>query len=116
MARHRRRDAMQAAAAAGLASFLRRHSLAQEKREPEWQQRVVRYLEGLARADGGYGWEGQESSHTTPTFAIIGCYKLLGQEPPNKERLAKFVRTHHPRELKKLEQEHRAFDWQQIQS
>src|SRR6266699_2217842 len=30
--------------------------------------------------------------------------------------LAQFVRTHHPRELKKLEQEHRAFDWQQIQS
>src|SRR5262249_42531817 len=30
--------------------------------------------------------------------------------------LAQYVRTHHPMALKKLEQEHRAFDWQQIQA
>jgi hypothetical protein len=94
-----------------------RVALAQEQAAASsWQKRVIEYLERHARSDGGYGWDGQERSHLTPTFAVIGCYKLLGQTPPNKAALAQFVRTHHPMELKKLEQEHRAFDWQQIQS
>src|SRR5437762_2066178 len=106
-----------AAGAAGVAAVVPRGAAAQDKSAaPSWQKRVIQYLERHARADGGYGWDGQERSHLTPTFAVIGCYALLGEEPPNKAALAQFVRTHHPRELKKLEQEHRAFDWQQIQS
>ncbi len=117
MARLRRRNLLKAAAAASVASVFSRGAAGQEKAAaPAWQQRVVEYLQRHARADGGYGWEGQERSHLTPTFAVIGCYKLLGQEPPNKKALAQFIRTHHPRELRKLEQEHRAFDWQQIQA
>src|SRR5689334_5327735 len=117
MARLPRRKVLKAVAAAGVASAFSSGAPAQEKTAaPSWEKRVIEYLQRHARADGGYGWEGQERSHLTPTFAVIGCYKLLGEEPPNKAALAQFVRTHHPRELKKLEQEHRAFDWQQIQS
>src|SRR6478609_6690263 len=74
------------------------------------------YLRSLARPDGGYGWDDQDRSHLTPTFAVIGCYRLLGQEPPEPRRLAEFVRTHHPFRIKKLERELRDFEYQQIQS
>ncbi|HEX5176186.1 MAG TPA: prenyltransferase/squalene oxidase repeat-containing protein, partial [Chthoniobacteraceae bacterium] len=77
---------------------------------------IIGYLESLARGDGGYAWEDQEQSHLTPTFAVIGCYKILGQLPPNPARVAEFVRTHHPAQLKKLEQERRMFEFQQVQS
>lgn len=77
---------------------------------------VLRYLESLARTDGGYAWEDQADSHLTPTFAVIGCYRLLKQTPPNQHALAEFVRTHHPSRLKKLEQERRVFEFQQVQS
>lgn len=77
---------------------------------------ILRYLESHARPDGGYGWADQEHSHLTPTFAVIGCYRLLKQMPPNATSLAAFVREHHPSALKKLEQERRIFDFQQIQA
>ena len=77
---------------------------------------VFAYLESLARPDGGYGWEDQEQSHLTPTYAVIGCYHLLNRKLPNAEKLAQFIKTHHPEQLKKLEQEHRVFDFQQVQS
>ena len=77
---------------------------------------VLAYLASLARADGGYGWEDQADSHLTPTFAVIGCYQLLKQTPLNIGALAEFVRNHHPARLKKLEQEHRQFEFEQIQS
>jgi hypothetical protein len=34
--------------------------------------KITAYLESLAREDGGYGWAGQEHSHLTPTFFVIG--------------------------------------------
>jgi hypothetical protein len=83
---------------------------------PAWRSAVLAYLESLSRGDGGYAWEDQAASHLTPTFAVIGCYRLLGQAPPNQGKLAEFVRTHHPARLKKLEQEHHEFEFQQIQS
>jgi hypothetical protein len=81
----------------------------------EWREEVTRYLERLARPDGGYAWEDQEGSHLSPTFAVIGCFRLLKHDPPDRSRLAEFVRTHHPSRWKKLEQEHREFEFQQIQ-
>jgi hypothetical protein len=81
----------------------------------EWREAVTRYLERLARPDGGYAWEDQEASHLSPTFAVIGCFRLLKHDPPDRSRLAEFVRTHHPSRWKKLEQEHREFEFQQIQ-
>lgn len=82
----------------------------------DWWASLRSYLEAHARPDGGYAWEDQAHSHLTPTFAVIGCYHALKQAPPNKAALALFVRAHHPSRLKKLEQEHREFEWQQIQS
>lgn len=77
---------------------------------------ILSYLQTLRKEDGGYGFEDQVLPHLTPTFAVIGCYRLLKVAPPDKERLAEWVRTHHPRELKKLEQERRVFEFQQVQA
>jgi hypothetical protein len=81
-----------------------------------WRAGVLKFLAGLARPGGGYSWDDQSEPHLTPTFAVIGCHRLLGQEPPNRKGLTDFVRTHHPAQLKKLEQEHREFEFQQIQA
>jgi hypothetical protein len=79
-------------------------------------EEIARYLETLAREDGGYGWEDQAHSHLTPTYAVIGSYRALKIEVPRKDRVAAFVRDHHPAQLKKLEQERRVFDFQQAQA
>ncbi len=81
---------------------------------PTVRDAVARYLETLRRADGGYAWGDQEDSHLTPTLGAIASYRLLQRTPPQRDALVEFVRTHHPREVKKLEQERRVFDWQQI--
>jgi len=78
--------------------------------------RVLVYLETLRRADHGYAWGYQADSHLTPTFAAIGCYHRLGRTPPDVPALAAFVRTHHPEDLKKLEQPRRIYNFQQVQS
>jgi hypothetical protein len=103
-------------AVAGAATVIPSHLFGQSPVNAGWRGRVFRYLESLARPDGGYAWEDQEQSHLTPTFAVVGCYRALKQTPPNKTKLAEFIRTHHPRELKKLEQERRAFEFQQVQA
>jgi hypothetical protein len=103
-----------AAASAASASPLRVFGQANKASAPS-ARAITAYLETLKKSDDGYGWGDQEISHLTPTFHVIGAYRALGQTPPNKDRLVQFVRTHHPRELKKLEQERRIFEWQQIQ-
>ena len=77
---------------------------------------VKAYLERLSRPDNGYAWDDQATSHLTPTFAVIGCYQLLGEEPPAKDKLAEFVASHHPFHLKKLERDLKVYEFQQIQS
>jgi hypothetical protein len=77
---------------------------------------ITDYLQTLRREDNGYAWGDVEISHLTPTFGVIGCYHVLKQTLPHKDTLIQYVRTHHPRELKKLEQERRIFDWQQVQA
>ncbi|HEY2411751.1 MAG TPA: prenyltransferase/squalene oxidase repeat-containing protein [Pirellulaceae bacterium] len=109
-----RRHFLQASAAAAAATAFPNAALAQKS--PLWITAIVKYLESHAKPDGGYGWEGQDHSHLTPTFAIIGCYHLLSLDPPNIPALAQFIRTHHPRELKKLDRIQKHFDWQQIQA
>lgn len=111
-----RRHFLQASAAAAAATALPATSPAQKTLAAELKETLLKYLQSHARDDGGYGWDGQDHSHLTPTFAIVGCYKLLGLDPPNKPALAQFIRTHHPRELKKLERVQKHFDWQQIQA
>jgi hypothetical protein len=109
-----RRKLLETAAAASLGCALSRFANGQGA--ANWKTEASAYLESLARSDGGYGWEDQEHSHLTPTFAAIGSYHALKVPPPRREALAEFVRTHHPSQLKKLEQEHRIFDFQQIQA
>ena len=77
---------------------------------------IATFLETLRKSDHGYGWPDQEISHLSPTFHAIGAYRALGLTPPDKDALIEFVRTHHPREIKKLEQERRIFEWQQMQA
>ena len=110
-----RRTMLKAVAFAGAASALPRQFSGEAPRAPGYEE-VVAYLETLAREDGGYGWEGQEHSHLTPTFFVIGCYRLLQRPIPRQTVVAEFVRTHHPAALKKLEQERRIFEWQQVQA
>lgn len=74
------------------------------------------FLESLSRPDGGYAFPGQGRSHLTSSFAAVGCYHALGEQPPRPKQLASFIRENHPSRLKKLEQEHREFDYQQIQA
>ncbi|MBN2316349.1 MAG: terpene cyclase/mutase family protein [Sedimentisphaerales bacterium] len=81
-----------------------------------WTEDICRYLGSLRRSDGGYAWPDQPRSHLTPSYAAVGCYHLLGQEPPDKAALAEFLRTHHPFQIKKLERPLKVFEFQQIQS
>ena len=111
-----RRAMLKTVAVAGAALALPASLPGQPTAGDDLRRTMLRYLESLARTDGGYGWEGQEHSHLTPTFYVIGCYRLLGQTPPRRSELAGFIRTHHPGVLKKLEQERRIFEFQQVQA
>lgn len=108
-----RRTLLKSLAAAGLVSALPRPLSAQAA---SGAAPVLRYLATHARADHGYAFDDQERSHLTPTFAVVGSYHLLNETPPNKAALIDYIRTHHPRELKKLEQERRIFEFQQVQA
>lgn len=111
-----RRTMLKTVAVAGAAATFPVPSLSQSQENGNWHNATLRYLESLAHPDGGYGWEGQAHSHLTPTFHVIGCYRLLNLTPPKSGQLAEFIRTHHPSVLKKLEQERRIFDFQQVQA
>jgi prenyltransferase beta subunit len=111
-----RREFMTAAAATALGAIEPMMCHADPVRALQWHGQVISYLKPLERKDGGYAWDDLTPSHLTPTHAAIGCFRLLRNWPPNPEKLAQFVRTHHPSQLKKLEQEHRGFDLQQILS
>jgi hypothetical protein len=104
------------ASAAGLASAPRALAQLAGSTPPSSVRAILGYLQTLRHEDGGYGWEDQVVSHLTPTFAVIGCHRLLKVDVPDRARLVDYVRTHHPRELKKLEQERRAFEFQQVQA
>lgn len=114
-----RRQALKATAAAALATAFPSVVRAEERppgSHDGWLAKLTAFLESHARGDGGYGWADQDRSHLTPTFAVVGCYRLLDRKPPDVPRLARYLRTAHPSQLKKLEQEHRIFDWQQVQA
>lgn len=111
-----RRAMLKTTAAAALGLTVPYWSRAQVNRTTASLTRTLGYLDNLAHPDGGYAWHEETWPHLTPTFAAVGCYQALGQTPPNKARVAEFIRTHHPARLKKLEQEHRDFEFQQIQA
>ena len=78
---------------------------------------LLRYLEGLSRPGGGYGWASDPHAHLTPTFAVLACYHLLGKQPPAKAEIARFVREHYPMNpARHKDRPLRRFDYEQIQS
>jgi hypothetical protein len=109
-----RRQVLKGIAALGVLGVLPR--LPAAKATGNGRDRILAYFRRHARPDGGYAFDGQQRSHLTPTFAVVASHRLLGVEPPERARLVTFVRTHHPRELKKLEQERRIFEFQQVQA
>jgi hypothetical protein len=111
-----RRNMVKTVAVTGIAAGFPAVLLGQATAKSHPREAILTYLGTLARPDGGYGWEGQGHSHLTATFYVIGCYRLLAQKPPNRSALAEFIRTHHPGALKKLEQERRIFEFQQVQT
>jgi prenyltransferase beta subunit len=111
-----RRSMLKTVAVAGLGATLPRTAFGQAAASIDRRAQLMAYLESLRRPDGGYSYDDLAESHLTPTFAVIGCYQVLGQEPPDKRKLVEFVRTHHPAQLRKQEQEHHDFEVQQIQS
>ncbi|MDZ7620629.1 MAG: prenyltransferase/squalene oxidase repeat-containing protein [Patescibacteria group bacterium] len=83
--------------------------------------RVVRYLEGLRKPDGGYGWSEQDDSYLTETYAAIGALRLLEEEVPNPEAAEAFIRDGHPtlgpkRETRQHWADPKEFTYQQIQA
>ncbi|HWH69016.1 MAG TPA: hypothetical protein VNT26_06510, partial [Candidatus Sulfotelmatobacter sp.] len=72
-----RRAMLKSVAVAGLGAALPRLAFGQAGPRSESTAAVVRYLESLARPDGGYAWADQPESHLTPTYAVIGCYRVL---------------------------------------
>ncbi len=113
-----RRNLLKSMAAAGVVAALPKPLFGQTAAAAGSQgcAAVLKYLSTLVRPDGGYAFADQADSHLTPTFGAIGCFRLLNQVPPAKEKLIDYVRTHHPRELKRLEQERRVFEFQQVQA
>jgi hypothetical protein len=82
---------------------------------------VITYLETLAKTDGGYGWEDQQTSHLTVAFCVVCAYHLLGQIPPQRDRLMEYIRENHPfrarvAETRKHIGDPRKFVYQQIQA
>jgi prenyltransferase beta subunit len=111
-----RRTFLKTLAVAGVAGFSPAALGAEAPPLPSWAEATLAYLQTLARPDGGYAWADQDESHITPTWAVVGCYSILAQTPPNGNALAEFIRTHHPLRRKKIERELHLFEQQQIQS
>ncbi|HTM47114.1 MAG TPA: prenyltransferase/squalene oxidase repeat-containing protein [Bryobacteraceae bacterium] len=81
------------------------------------ERSITDYLESLARPGGGYGWEPDSHSHLTPSFAVLGCYRLLKREAPRKQALGAFIREHYPMPAARhKDRPLRRFDYEQIQS
>ncbi|HXH98763.1 MAG TPA: prenyltransferase/squalene oxidase repeat-containing protein [Sphingobacteriaceae bacterium] len=67
--------------------------------QSRWKVELLNYINTkLAKPDGGFGWEDQYDSHTSPTFAVTGVLKSINELPSNKLQLAEFIRTHHPQQ------------------
>ena len=83
----------------------------------DWRAAVRRYLESLARPGGGYAFEGEQDAHLTPTYFVVGCYRLLGVDPPRRSELAEFVRRAFPLPERRLkERPLRRFRFEQVQT
>lgn len=112
-----RREVLKLIAVAGAASACPGRLFGRAPRPPAPTVRTIAaYLESLRGSDHGYAFARHARSHLTPTFAVIGCHRLLEMMPPDRDALCDFLRASHPRELQRQQRERRHFDYQQIQS
>jgi hypothetical protein len=84
-----------------------------------FRRQILGYLEKHRRPEGAYGWSSDVMAQLTPTFATIGCYRLLGADVPDAPRVAAFVRDNYPApEKRRAENDHplRRLDFEQVQS
>ncbi|MGC4231921.1 MAG: terpene cyclase/mutase family protein [Niabella sp.] len=65
---------------------------AQQSREAA----VLKYIAGLQKPEGGYGWADQPDGHITPTYACVGTLNHLGNLPSDRKSLINWIETHHP--------------------
>jgi hypothetical protein len=108
----KRRDFLKTALGTmSLATLALRTSMARMAPADAQVREVLGYLESLRRSDGGYAWPDQDQSHLTPSFAAVACYHLFQREPPQKDVLVEFLRTHHPFAIKKLERDLPVFEF-----
>ena len=88
---------------------------------PRWPDKmrtsIFRYLESLRRESRGYGWRGDVTAQVTPSFAAVGCYRVLGSRPPEAKRVADFVRENYPvAERRRTERPLWRLDFEQVQT
>ncbi|MBM4019387.1 MAG: terpene cyclase/mutase family protein [Planctomycetes bacterium] len=58
--------------------------------------RILAYVAGLRRPDGGFGWPDQPDSYLAAAFACAGVYRALGRPVPDARAAAAMVRAGHP--------------------
>lgn len=115
-----RRALLKSLACAGAAALISSPAAAQVgiphlAATPAARARILAYLASLARPGNAYGWEEQDESNLTATYAVVGALRALGQTPPNAKAVAEFVRTHYPLPPR-VEDPIRIFEFQQIQT
>jgi hypothetical protein len=78
---------------------------------------VGAYLEKHRRNEGAYGWSSDATAQLTPTFAVVGSYRLLGRSVPDPARIAAFVRTYYPApEVRRTDRPLWRLDFEQVQT
>src|SRR5262245_28596084 len=80
-------------------------------------RRVLTYLEQHRRPEGAYGWSSDVMAQLTPTFAVVGCYHILGAKIPDAVSVATFVRNNYPApEARRTDRPMWRLDFEQVQS
>ncbi len=82
-----------------------------------FRAKAARFLERHRRPEGAYGWSSDVIAHITPTFGVIGSYRLLGIKPPAPERVADFARNVYPvPEVRRKDRPLWRMDFEQVQT
>ena len=80
-------------------------------------RRILAYLEQHRRPEGAYGWSSDVMAQLTPTFAAVGCYRMLGADVPDAARVGTFVRDNYPaQEARRTDRPMWRLDYEQVQS
>ncbi|MGE5568151.1 MAG: prenyltransferase/squalene oxidase repeat-containing protein [Rhodospirillales bacterium] len=81
------------------------------------RKRIAAFLETHRRPEGGYGWASDVIAHTTPTFGVVGSYRLLGLPVPEAAAVARFVRENYPvPEIRRKDRPLWRLDFEQLQT